>query len=108
MSLDILPHHGRAALGTVDTLVDLYRAAFCAPPWNEPVARAEWFGERLETDARRPGFVAVTAHRHGRPVGFGTADDSGAVPHRSALSRRHDPPGTGTGGGVADRQPGGR
>ncbi|RAY16837.1 GNAT family N-acetyltransferase [Actinomadura craniellae] len=71
--LELRSWHGHAVLEVADTLTGLYRAAFCAPPWNEPPVRAVMFRGRLVTDAERPGFVAVTACREGVPVGFGTA-----------------------------------
>ncbi|MFI6482936.1 GNAT family N-acetyltransferase [Nonomuraea sp. NPDC050663] len=64
---------GPDVLARVSDLVELYRAAFAEPPWNEDGWGADAFVERLTADVRRPGFAAVLASDDGGPAGFGTA-----------------------------------
>jgi len=71
--IEISLRHGPSALRAAGALADLYRAAFCGPPWNEDESRVARFVSRLEGDVDRPGFVAAVARMDGRPVGFGTA-----------------------------------
>lgn len=63
-------HFGQDILTIADELTEAYVEIFTAPPWNDRNAEEtrSAFRERLETDARRPGFRAVLA-----------LSDSGAV-----------------------------
>ncbi|WP_210586128.1 GNAT family N-acetyltransferase [Streptomyces sp. GESEQ-35] len=58
-----MKHFGRDVLTVADDLSAAYTEVFTAPPWEhrEPEATRVEFRERLETDARRPGFRAVLA-----------------------------------------------
>lgn len=73
MPIQIGLHHGPSASRATGVLADLYRAAFCGPPWNEDESRVAGFVSRLEGDVERPGFVTAVARLGGRPVGFATA-----------------------------------
>jgi ribosomal protein S18 acetylase RimI-like enzyme len=64
---------GAEALDRAADLIEVYRASFSGPPWFEDDHAVAAFAERLTTDARRPGFVAVLAGQDGEPAGFGTA-----------------------------------
>ncbi|MES5824184.1 GNAT family N-acetyltransferase [Streptomyces sp. RG80] len=63
-------HFGQNILTVADELTEAYVEIFTAPPWDDRNAEEtrSAFRERLETDARRPGFRAVLA-----------LSDSGAV-----------------------------
>ncbi|WP_461011352.1 GNAT family N-acetyltransferase [Streptomyces capparidis] len=56
-----------------DDLRAVYTETFCAPPWNEPVARADAYSDRLRADATRRGFTAAVALDGTRALGFVTA-----------------------------------
>ncbi|GCD97011.1 GNAT family N-acetyltransferase [Embleya hyalina] len=51
---------------------DVYRAVFCAEPWNEDETAAERYLERLDADRRRDGF-AVTVAENDDVLGFAVA-----------------------------------
>jgi GNAT superfamily N-acetyltransferase len=54
-------HFTQDVLELADPLADAYTEVFTAPPWEarDPVETRAAFRERLERDARRPGFRAV-------------------------------------------------
>ncbi|MEV0915917.1 GNAT family N-acetyltransferase [Streptomyces sp. NPDC049967] len=56
-------YFGLDILDFADELTEAYVEVFTAPPWEQRDAEATGaaFRERLETDARRPGFRAVLA-----------------------------------------------
>lgn len=57
-------------LAATPALVEVYRAAFCAPPWNEPEERALAFANRLVEDCAREGSVAVWVRSGAAVAGF--------------------------------------
>ncbi|MEO3820664.1 GNAT family N-acetyltransferase [Plantactinospora sp. B24E8] len=61
---------GGSAWAVRDQLVETYRAVFCAPPWNEPPARAVRFAELLALWVEQPGFTAVLAGQDSALTGF--------------------------------------
>jgi ribosomal protein S18 acetylase RimI-like enzyme len=62
---------GRAAIRLLPELVDLYRAAFTAPPYDEDEASIERFrDEQLPRHAEREGFRCVIARNGDCVVGF--------------------------------------
>lgn len=57
-----------------DEVVDVYRAAFTAPPWNETAEQVDAFRERLPGEAQRSTFrLAVARSGNGAMLGFATA-----------------------------------
>ncbi|MFD4527030.1 GNAT family N-acetyltransferase [Streptomyces sp. NPDC058470] len=56
-------YFGPDILTVADELTEAYVEIFTAPPWEhrDPEATRAAFGERLRTDARRPGFRAILA-----------------------------------------------
>lgn len=56
-------HFGQNILTVADELTEAYVEIFTAPPWSDRNAEEtrSAFRERLETDARRPGFRALLA-----------------------------------------------
>lgn len=66
---------GDQALARADDLVAVYREVFTGPPWNETEGAVTAFRKRLNTDTRRPGFVAAlaTSGPDEVPSGFCTA-----------------------------------
>jgi GNAT superfamily N-acetyltransferase len=72
VTLTLTTYRGPDTLHASGDIIDLYRAVFTAPPWNETDARIDEFSARLARDVQRPGFVAKVAHLDGHPAGFGT------------------------------------
>ncbi|WP_055533162.1 GNAT family N-acetyltransferase [Streptomyces graminilatus] len=62
--------YGPDVLTIADELTDAYTEIFTAPPWDgqNPEKTRARFRERLETDARRPGFRAVVSLTEGGRV----------------------------------------
>ena len=56
--------------GPIDEIVDVYRAAFTAPGYDETPDDVERFRESLPQHAEREGFRLELARRAGRLVGF--------------------------------------
>ena len=56
--------------GPIDEIVDVYRAAFTAPGYDETPDDVERFRESLPQHADREGFRLELARRAGRLVGF--------------------------------------
>jgi broad specificity phosphatase PhoE len=68
--LDVLD--GPAALDVAAELVELYRAAFTAPGFDETDAQVQHFAtEMLPLHTTRAGFRLVLARKGGRSLGFG-------------------------------------
>lgn len=59
---------GRATPG----IIEVYRATFTVPPWDETEEDVQWFSERLSEHARRARFRCAVAGEDddGRVVGF--------------------------------------
>lgn len=68
-------HAGEALTGgsLLDEVVDVYRAAFVPPPWNETPDQVAAFRERMPGEAQRPTFrMAVARSSDGAVLGFAT------------------------------------
>lgn len=61
---------GGDVLAHADVLRSVYADAFRAAPWKEDEAKAAAFTERLQHDARRPGFAAALAFAGRDVLGF--------------------------------------
>ncbi|MFR9725113.1 GNAT family N-acetyltransferase [Streptomyces sp. MS19] len=61
-------------LAETEGVRQVYRDAFCTPPWNETPERADAYARRLTADTARPGFTAALAQdADGSVLGFATA-----------------------------------
>jgi hypothetical protein len=79
-------HFGQDILTVADELTEAYVEIFTAPPWDDQNART--FRERLETDARRPGFRAVLALSDSGGVDAFVTGWTTQSPFRTGLGRR--------------------
>jgi ribosomal protein S18 acetylase RimI-like enzyme len=60
----------RDVIDSSGDLVEIYRAAFSQPPWNEEPSRVDMFRRHIPTYAGREDFRAVLAHDDEGIVGF--------------------------------------
>jgi ribosomal protein S18 acetylase RimI-like enzyme len=72
MTFDVRLHANGEMSRATPGIIEVYRATFTAPPWDETEEDVQWFGERLLDHAQRSGFrgaVAVDGDT-GQSVGF--------------------------------------
>jgi GNAT superfamily N-acetyltransferase len=69
--VDLRIHDGRAPLGMLEELADLYERVYVEPPYNSaPKFSRARFLQRTGDQAQSPGFTLITAHQDEHLVGL--------------------------------------
>ena len=68
--VEIVQLDGRDAKSAHGDVVDIYRATFTQPPFNDSEREVGWFAQEFASDVELPDFRCIAARADGRLVGF--------------------------------------
>jgi ribosomal protein S18 acetylase RimI-like enzyme len=89
---------GPATAAISEQLVDVYRAAMCAPPFHETEVEAGFFADELAGELEEPGFRCWVASEDDRVVGFAYGYETPQVPSEGWYGLLRDAVGEGPDG----------